>query len=222
MRAGDSLRAECSRLFECSSFDILTSFKSPSQSVVGSQTLVLQSAFPGWLRLLAPWTTLEGTKVCISDSHGEAGKVCVRTNRRKFFQNTHSPLPSIRTFKLRVTRHLDSILKSRDITLPTNICLVKAMVFPVVMYGCESWTVKKAECLRIDAFELWCWRRLLRVPWTARRSNQSILNVIRPGCSLEGMMLKLKLQYFGHLMRRVDSLEETLMLGGIGGRRRRG
>ena len=111
---------------------------------------------------------------------------------------------------------------SRDITLPTKVCLVKAMVFPVVMYGCESWTVKKAERPRIDAFELWCWRRLLRVPWTARRSNQSILKEIRPGISLEGMMLKLKLQYFGHLMRRVDSLEKTLMLGGIEGRRRGG
>ena len=118
--------------------------------------------------------------------------------------------------------NLDSIFKSRDITLPTKVCLVKAMVFPVVMYGCESWTVKKAECRRTDAFELWCWRRLLRVPWTARRSNQSILKKICPGCSLEGRMLKLKLQYFGHLMRRVDSLEGTLMLGGIGGRRRRG
>ena len=117
--------------------------------------------------------------------------------------------------------NLDSILKSRDITLPTKVHLVKAMVFPLVMYGCESWTVKKAECQRIDAFELWCWRRLLRVPWTARRSNQSILN-ISPGISLEGMMLKLKLQYFSHLMQRVDSLEKTLMLGGIGGRRRRG
>ena len=118
--------------------------------------------------------------------------------------------------------NLDSILKSRDITLPTNVHLVKAMVFPVVRYGCESWTVKKAERQKIDAFELWCWRRLLRVPWTARRSNQSILKEISLGCSLEGLMLKLKLQYFGHLMRRVDSLEKTLMLGGIGGRRRRG
>ena len=117
--------------------------------------------------------------------------------------------------------NLDSIFKSRDITLPTKVRLVKAMVFPVVMYGCESLTVKKAKCRRIDAFELWCWRRLFRVPWTARRSNQSILK-ISPGISLEGMMLKLKLQYFGHLMRRVDSLEKTLMLGGIGGRRRRG
>ena len=116
----------------------------------------------------------------------------------------------------------DSILKSRDITLPTKVHLVKAMVFPVAMYGCESWTVKKGEHQRTDAFELWCWRRFLRVPWTARRSNQSILKVISPGCSLEGMMLMLKLQYFGHLMRRVDSLEKTLMLGGIGGRRRRG
>ena len=118
--------------------------------------------------------------------------------------------------------NLDSILKSRDITLPTKVHLVKAMVFPVVMYGCESWTVKKAERQRIDAFKLWCWRRLLRVPWTARRSNQSILKKISPGYSLEGLMLKLKLQYFGHLMRRVDSLEKTLMLGGIRGRRRRG
>ena len=117
--------------------------------------------------------------------------------------------------------NLDSILKSRDITLPTDVCLVKAMVFPVVMYGCESWTVKKAEPQRIDAFELWCWRRLLRVPWTARRSNQSILKV-NLGISLEGMMLKLKLQFFGHFMGRVDSLEKTLMLGGIEGRRRRG
>ena len=121
----------------------------------------------------------------------------------------------------KVMTNLDSIFKSRDITLPTKICLVKAMVFPVVMYGSESWTVKKAEHRRIDAFELWCWRRLLRVPWTARRSNQSILK-ISPGCSLEGMMLKPKLWYFGYLMRRVDSLEKTLMLGGIGGRRKRG
>ena len=118
--------------------------------------------------------------------------------------------------------NLDSIFKSRDINLPTKVRLIKAMVFPVVMYGCESWTVKKAGHRRIDAFELWCWRRLLRVPWTARRSNQSILKQISPGISLEGMMLKLKLQYFGHLMQRVDSLEKTLMLGGIGGRRRRG
>ena len=118
--------------------------------------------------------------------------------------------------------NLDSIFKSRDITLPIKVCLVKAIVFPVVMYGCESRTVKKAERRRIDAFELWCWRRLLRVPWIARRSNQSILKESSPGFSLEGMMLKLKLQYFGHLMRRVDSLEKTLMLGGIEGRRRRG
>ena len=117
---------------------------------------------------------------------------------------------------------IDSILKSRDITLPTKVHLVKAMVFPVVMYGCESWTVKNAECRKIDAYELWCWRRLLRVPWTARRSNQSILKEISPGCSLEGLMLKLKLQYFGHLMWRDDSLEKTLVLGGIEGRRRRG
>ena len=118
--------------------------------------------------------------------------------------------------------NLDTIFKSRDITLPTEVHRVKAMVFPVVMYGCESWTIKKAECRRTDAFELWCWRRLLRVPWTARRSNQSILKEISPGISLEGMMLKLKLQYFGHLMQRVDSLEKALMLGGIGSRRRRG
>ena len=123
----------------------------------------------------------------------------------------------------KVMTNLDSIFKSRDITLPpTRVHLVKAMVFPVVMYGCESWTIKKVECWRVDAFELWCWRRLLRVPWTARRSNRCILKEISPGCSLEGLMLKLKLQYFGHLMRRVDSLEKTLMLGGIGGRKRRG
>ena len=121
-----------------------------------------------------------------------------------------------------VMTNLNGILQSRDITLPTKVHLVKAMIFPVVMYGCESWTVKKAEHRRIDAFELWCWRRLLRVPWTARRSNQSILKEMSPGCSLEGLMLKLKLQYFGHLIRRTDSLEKTLMLGGIGGRRRRG
>ena len=120
----------------------------------------------------------------------------------------------------KVMTNLDSIFKSRDITLPTKVCLVKAMVFPVVMYGCESWTMKKAECRRIDAFELWCWRRLFRVPWTTRSSNQSILKEISPRCSLEGLMLKLKLQYFSHLMWRVDSLEKTLMLGGIGGRRR--
>ena len=118
--------------------------------------------------------------------------------------------------------NLDSIFKSREITLPTKVHLDKAMVFPVVMYGCESWTVKEAECRRIDAFELWCWRRLLRVPWTARRSNQSILKEIGPGCSLEGLMLKLKLQYFGNLMRRIDSLEKTLMPGRSGGRRKGG
>ena len=118
--------------------------------------------------------------------------------------------------------NLDSIFKSRDITLPTKVHLVKTMVFPVGMYGCEIWAMKKAEHRRIDAFELWCWRRFLRVPWTARRSNQSILKEISPGCSLEGLMLKLQLQYFGHLTQRVDSLEKTLMLGGIGGRRRRG
>ena len=122
----------------------------------------------------------------------------------------------------KVMTNLDSILKRRDITLPTKVCLAKAMVFPVVMYGCESWTIKKAEGQRINAFELWCWRRLLRVPWTARRSNQSILKEISPGCSLEGLMLKLKLQSFGHLMRRADSFEKTLMLGKIEGRRRRG
>ena len=122
----------------------------------------------------------------------------------------------------KVMINLDSIFKSRDITLPTKVLLVKALVFPVVMYGCESWTVKKAECRRIDAFELWCWRRLLRVPWTARRSNQSILGEISPGYSLEALMLKLKLQNFGHLMWRVDSLKKALMLGGIWGRRRRG
>ena len=125
-------------------------------------------------------------------------------------------------FGRKVLSNLDSIFKSRDITLPTKVRLVKAMVFPVVMYGCESWTVKKAECRRIDGFELWCWRRLLRVPWTTRRFNQSILKEISPGISLEGMMLKLKFQYFDHLMQRVDSLEKTLMLGGIVGRRRRG
>ena len=119
-------------------------------------------------------------------------------------------------------KNLNSVLKSRDIILPTEVHLLKAMVFPVVMYGCESWTLKKAESRRIDSLELWCWRRLLKVPWTAKRSNQSILQEISPGCSLEGLMLKLKLQYFGHLKRRVDSLEKTLMLGGIGSRRRRG
>ena len=122
----------------------------------------------------------------------------------------------------KVMTNLDSMLRSRDITLPTKVCLVKAMVFPVVMYGCESQTVKSAEHQRIDAFELWCWRRLLRVPWTARRSNQSILKQISPGCSLQGLILKLKLQYFGYLIRRVDSLEKTLMLGRIEGRKRRG
>ena len=122
----------------------------------------------------------------------------------------------------KVMTNLDSVFKNRDITLPTKVHLVKAMVFPVVMYGCESWTVKRAEHQRIDAFELWCWRRLLRVPCTASRSNQSTIKEISPGCSLEGLMLKLKLQYFGYLMQRVDSLEKTMMLGGIGGRRRRG
>ena len=122
----------------------------------------------------------------------------------------------------KVMTNLDSILKSRDITLSTKVCLDEAMVFPVVMYGCESWTIKKAECQKIDAFELWCWRRLLRVPWTARRSNQSILKEINPEYSFEGLILKLKLQYFGHLMRRVDSLEKTLMLGGIRGQEEKG
>ena len=131
-------------------------------------------------------------------------------------------MPSFLLLGRKVMTNLDSILKSRDITLPTKVRLVKVTVFPVVVYGCESWTVKKAECRRIDAFELWCWRRLLRVSWTARRCNQSILKEISPGCSLEGMMLKVKVQYFGHLMRRVDSLEKTVMLGGIGGRKRRG
>ena len=123
---------------------------------------------------------------------------------------------------MKVTTNLDSMFKSKDITSPTKVHLVKAMVFPVAMYGCESWTIKKAERRRIDAFELWCWRKLLRVPWTARRSSQSILKETSPECSLEGLMLKLKLQYFGHLMQKVDSLEKTLMLGRIGGRRRRG
>ena len=132
-------------------------------------------------------------------------------------------LPKVHTLlKFFSFTYLDSILKSRDITLPTKVRLVKAMVFPVVMYGCESWTTKKAECRKIDASQLWCWRRLLCVSWTARRYNQSILKEISPECSLEELMLKLKLQYFGHLVRRVDSLEKTLMLGGIGGRRRRG
>ena len=142
----------------------------------------------------------------------------------------HDPIQVSSVFKIKrplllgrkAMANLGSILKSRDISLPTKVHLVKPIVFPVVTYGCESWTVKKAQHRRIDAFELWCWRRLLRVPWTARRSNQSILKEISPGISLEGMMLKLKLQYFGHLMRRVDSLGKTLMLGGIGGRRRRG
>ena len=141
-----------------------------------------------------------GSKITADGDHSHEIKRCLLLGRK-------------------VMNNLDSIFKSRDITLPTKVRLVKAVVFPVVMYGCESWTVKKAERQRIDAFELWCWKRLLRVPWTARRSNQSILKEISPGISLEGMMLKL--QYFGHLMRRVDSLEKTLMLGGIGGRRRR-
>ena len=143
------------------------------------------------------------------------------TTMAKFKQTSHE-IKRCLLLGRKVMTNLDSILKSRDITLPTKVHLVKAMVFPVVMYGCESWTVKKAEHRKIDAFELWCWRRLLRVPWSARRSNQSILKEISPGCSLEGLMLKLKLQYFGYLMRRDDSLEKTLILGGIGGRRRRG
>ena len=146
---------------------------------------------------------LEGSKITADDDYSHEIKRCLLLGRN-------------------VMTNLNSMLKSRDITLPTKVHLDKAMIFPVVMYGCESWTVKKAKHQRIDAFELWCWRRLLRVPWTARRSNQSILKEISPGCSLEGLMLKLKLQYFGHLMRRVDSLEKTLMLGGIGGKRRRG
>ena len=143
-----------------------------------------------------------------------------------FYHRTHPKLRFPQSlFPFSTSRpyiNLDSILKSRDITLPTKVHLVKTMAFPVVMYGCESWTVKKAECQKIDAFELWCWRRLLRVPWTARRSSKSILKEVSPECSLKGMMLKLKLQYFGHLMRRADSLEKTLMLGGVGGNRRRG
>ena len=144
-----------------------------------------------------------GSKITADGDYSHEIKICLLLGRK-------------------VMTNLDSILKSRDSTLPTKACLIKAMVFPVVMYGCESWTVKKAEHRKIDAFELWCRRRLLRVPWTARRSNQSILKEICHGCSLEGLMLKLKLQYFGHLMQRVNLLEKTLMLGGIGGRRRRG
>ena len=151
------------------------------------------------------WETLfwGGSKIT-----GDGG--CSHENKRRLFLGR------------KVMTNLDSILKSRDITLPAKVCLVKDMVFPVVMYGCESWTIKKAECRRIDAFELWCWRRLLRVSWTARRSNQSILKEISPEYSLEGMMLKLKLQYFGHLVRRADLFEKTLLLGKIEGRRRRG
>ena len=140
----------------------------------------------------------------------------------KSLQMVHVAMIVEDAYSLKVMTNLDSILKSRDIALPTKVHLVKAVVFPVIMYWYESWTIKKAECWRIDAFELWCWRRLLRVPWAARRSNQSILKDISPGCSLEGLMLKLKLQYFGHLMRRVDSFEKTLMLGKIEGGRRRG
>ena len=137
--------------------------------------------------------------------------------------DSRAPIPQFkRLLGRKVMPNLDSILKNRDITLTAKVCLVKAMVFPVVMYGCESWTIKKAEGRRTDAFELWCWRRLLRVPWTARRSSQSILKEISPACSLEGLMLKLRLRYFGHLMRRADSCEKTLMLGKIEGRRKRG
>ena len=148
-------------------------------------------------------TILGGSKVTADDDYSHEIKRCL-------------------LLRMKVMTNLESILKSRDITLPRKVHLVKATVFPVVMYGCENWTIKRAERQRIDAFELWCWRRLLRVPWTARRFNQSILKEISPGCSLEGLMLKLKLQYFGHLMRRVNSLEKTLMLGGLGGRKRRG
>ena len=161
-----------------------------------------------------PWETDEETVETVSDFIFLGSKItadgdCSHEIKRRLLLGR------------KVMTNLDSILKSRHITLPTKVRLVKAMVFPVVMYACESWTVKKAERGRIDVFELWCWRRLLKVPWTARRSDQSILKEINPGISLEGMMLKLKLQYFGHLMRRVDSLKNTLMLGGIGGRRRR-
>ena len=149
-----------------------------------------------------------------------AGSHCFNHDLIDFFELAFLYLLYI--LRRKVMTNLDSIFKSRDVTLPTKVCLVKAMVFPVVMYGCESWTVKKAEHRRIDAFELWCWRRFLRVRWTARRSNQSILKEISPGISLEGRMLKLKLRYFGHLMQRVDSLEKTLILGGIGGRWKRG
>ena len=158
----------------------------------------MEKQWKQWLTLL-----LEGSKIT-------ADSECSNEIKRRLL------------IERKVMTNLDSILKSRDITLPTKVCQVKAMVFPVVMYGCESWTIKKAEHRKIDAFELMCWRRLLRVPWTARRSNQSILKEISPECSLEGLMLKLRLQYFGHLMRRADSFEKTLMLGKIGGRRRRG
>ena len=146
---------------------------------------------------------MRGSKVTADDDHSHEIKRCLLLGRK-------------------VVTNLDSILQSRDITLPTNVCLVKAMDFLIVMYECKSWTKKKVECQIIDAFELWCWRRLLRVPWTARRSNKSILKEISPGCSLEGLILKMKLQYFGYLMRRADSFEKTLMLGKIEGRRRRG
>ena len=164
---------------------------------------------------ITSWETDGGTVETVADfislgSKITAGGDCSHENKRPLLLGR------------KAMTNLDSILKSRDITLPTKVCLVKAMVSPIVMYGCESWTIKKAERGRIDAVELWCWRRLLRIPWTARRSNQSILKEISPGCSLEGLILKLKLQYFGHLMRRADSFEKTLMLGKIEGRRRRG
>ena len=165
---------------------------------------------------ITSWEIDRETVETVSDFIFLGSKITADGDCSREIKKTFTPLGR------KVMTNLDSMFKSRDITLPTKFRLVKAMVFPVVMYGCESWTVKKAENQRIDAFKLWCWRRLLRVSWTAKRSNQSILKKISPGCSLEGLMLKLKLQYFGHLMRRVDSLEMTLMLGRIGGRRRRG
>ena len=167
-----------------------------------------------WLDLFA----IQGTLESLLQHHSSKASIL----RHSAFFTVQLSHPYMTTRKTIALTRRYSIFKSRDITLPTKVRLVKAMVFPVIMYGCETWTMKKAECRRIDAFELWCWRRPLRVPWTARISNQSILKEINPGISLEGMMLKLKLQYFGHFMRRVDSLEKTLMLGGIGGRRRRG
>ena len=172
----------------------------------------------------------EGRKVSSGQKQNQGNQVFLRKSRKDlpFMKGQKADGDCSHEIKRclllgrKVMTNLDSILKSKDISLPTKVCLVKPMVFPVVMYGCESWTVKKTEHQRINAFEVWCWRRLLRVPWTARKSNQSFLKEISSGCSLEGMMLKLKLQSFGHLMRRADSLEKTLMLGGIGGRRRRG